>query len=36
MRAMLMDEPGAYRNKGLPRVESLAELQIALRPGESP
>ncbi len=30
MQAMLMDVSGAYRDKGLPRVESLAELQIAL------
>jgi putative hydrolase of the HAD superfamily len=26
MQAVLFDVPGAYRNKGLPRVESLAEL----------
>ena len=32
MQAMLMDVPGAYRDKGVPRVESLAELQIALFP----
>lgn len=25
-----MDVPGAYRNKGVPRVEDLVELQIAL------
>ena len=25
MRAILMDVPGAYRDKGVPRVESLAE-----------
>jgi putative hydrolase of the HAD superfamily len=31
MQAVLMDVPGAYREKGVPRVESLAELQIALR-----
>jgi len=30
MKAILMDVPGAYRDKGVPRVESLAELQIAL------
>jgi putative hydrolase of the HAD superfamily len=30
MQAVLMDIPGAYREKGLPRVESLAELQSAL------
>jgi len=30
MQAMLMDAPGAYRDRGLPRVESLAELQAAL------
>jgi putative hydrolase of the HAD superfamily len=35
MKAMLMDVPGAYRDKGVPRVESLAELQAALRDGES-
>jgi hypothetical protein len=27
----LMDVPGAYREKGVPRVESLEELTIALR-----
>jgi putative hydrolase of the HAD superfamily len=31
MHAVLMDVPGAYRDKGVPRVESLDELQIALR-----
>ena len=31
MQALLMDVPGAYREKGLPRVESLNELEIALR-----
>jgi putative hydrolase of the HAD superfamily len=31
MQAVLMDVPGAYRDKGVPRVESLKELQIALR-----
>ena len=35
MQAMLMDVPGAYRNKRVPRVESLAELQVMLREGES-
>ncbi len=30
MQAMLMDVPGAYRDKGVPRVESLEELQIVL------
>jgi HAD superfamily hydrolase (TIGR01509 family) len=30
MQAVLMDVPGAYRQKGLPRVESLEELQSAL------
>jgi putative hydrolase of the HAD superfamily len=30
MQAILMDIPGAYRDKEVPRVESLAELQIAL------
>jgi FMN phosphatase YigB (HAD superfamily) len=30
MQAMLMDVPGAYRDKGVPRVESLEELQIIL------
>jgi len=33
MQALLMDVPGAYRDKGVPRVESLEELQIALRDG---
>ncbi len=36
MQAMLMDVPGAYRDKGVPRVESLEELQIVLRGRESP
>jgi FMN phosphatase YigB (HAD superfamily) len=31
MRAMLMDVPGAYRERGVPRVEDLAELQMALK-----
>jgi len=31
MEAVLMDVPGAYRDKGVPRVESLAELQTVLR-----
>jgi len=31
MQALLMDVPGAYRDKGVPRVESLEELQKALR-----
>ncbi|MGA2236153.1 MAG: HAD family hydrolase [Terriglobales bacterium] len=31
MQAMLMDVPGAYRDKGVPRVESLEELQMVLR-----
>jgi putative hydrolase of the HAD superfamily len=35
MQAMLMDIPGAYRDKGVPRVESLEELQMVLRDGES-
>ena len=35
MQAVLMDIPGAYRDKGVPRVESLEELQIVLRDGES-
>jgi FMN phosphatase YigB (HAD superfamily) len=30
MQAVLMDVPGAYRDKGVPRVESLKELQMAL------
>lgn len=30
MQAVLMDVPGAYREKGVPRVESLAELQTML------
>jgi putative hydrolase of the HAD superfamily len=32
MQAILMDVPGAYRDKGVPRVESLEELQIVLFP----
>jgi putative hydrolase of the HAD superfamily len=36
MQAVLMDIPGAYRDKGAPRVESLEELQIVLRDGKSP
>ena len=32
MQAMLMDVPGAYRVKGVPRVESLMELQQILSP----
>ena len=35
MLAMLMDIPGAYRDKGLPRVESLEELRAVLRNNES-
>ena len=31
MRAILMDVPGAYRDKGLPRVESLEELRATLK-----
>ncbi len=31
MQAILMDAPGAYRDKGVPRVESLEALQIVLR-----
>jgi FMN phosphatase YigB (HAD superfamily) len=31
MQAMLMDVPRAYRDKGVPRVETLKELQIVLR-----
>jgi putative hydrolase of the HAD superfamily len=31
MKAVLMDVPGAYRDKGVPRVESLEELQVVLR-----
>jgi putative hydrolase of the HAD superfamily len=34
MQAVLMDVPGAYRDKGVPRVESLNELEVALRKGE--
>ena len=30
MRAVLMDVPGAYRERGLPRVEDLLELQLVL------
>jgi HAD superfamily hydrolase (TIGR01509 family) len=36
MHAVLMDVAGAYRDKGAPRVESLAELQAGLRNGEVP
>jgi len=35
MQALLMDHPGAYRGKGLPRVEALEELQVVLRNRES-
>ncbi len=35
MKAVLMDVPGAYRDKEVPRVESLAELRIALGDGDS-
>jgi putative hydrolase of the HAD superfamily len=35
MQAILMDVPGAYREKSVPRVESLAELQVVLRSGAS-
>jgi putative hydrolase of the HAD superfamily len=31
MRSMLFDVPGAYKDKGLPRVESLAEFETALQ-----
>ena len=31
LQAVLMDVPGAYRDQGVPRVESLQELQTALR-----
>ena len=34
MQALLMDIPGAYRDKGVPRVESLEELQAILRDGK--
>ena len=30
MQAMLMDVSGAYRDKGLPRVETMAELRNKL------
>lgn len=30
MQAVLMDVPGAYRDRGVPRVENLAELQNVL------
>jgi putative hydrolase of the HAD superfamily len=36
MQAVLMDIPGAYRDKGVPRVVSLEELQTVLRDGKSP
>jgi putative hydrolase of the HAD superfamily len=35
MLAVLMDVPGAYRDKGVPRVESLEGLQFVLRDRES-
>jgi putative hydrolase of the HAD superfamily len=35
MQALLMDVPGAYRDKGVPRVESLEGLQMFLRDTES-
>ncbi|MFY9648189.1 MAG: HAD family hydrolase [Terriglobales bacterium] len=35
MQAILMDVPGAYRDRGLPRVESLEALQTWLQDGES-
>jgi len=31
MQAVLMDVPGAYRDKGLPRVENLRELSVMLK-----
>ena len=31
MQALLMDVPGAYRDKEVPRVESLADLDVVLR-----
>lgn len=34
MQALLMDVSGAYREHGVPRVESLQELQVALLDGE--
>jgi putative hydrolase of the HAD superfamily len=36
MQAVLMDIPGAYRDQGVPRVESLEELRTVLRDGKSP
>ena len=33
MQALLMDVPGAYRDKGVPRVDSLEDLQGVLRAG---
>jgi FMN phosphatase YigB (HAD superfamily) len=35
LQAVLMDVPGAYRDKAVPRVESLEELQLILRDGKS-
>jgi putative hydrolase of the HAD superfamily len=35
MQAMLMDVPGAYRDRGVPRVEDLVELQMALEEANS-
>jgi hypothetical protein len=34
MQAVLMDVAGAYRERGVPRVESLAELQTLLQDRE--
>lgn len=31
MRSMLFDVPGAYKDKGLPRVESLEEFEVQLQ-----
>jgi hypothetical protein len=31
MQAVLLDMSGAYRGRGLPRVESLAQLETWLR-----
>ena len=35
MQAVLMDVPGAYRDKGLPRVESLEQLRMLLKNGDA-
>ena len=36
MQALLMDVQGAYRERGVPRVESLEELETVLGDGALP